>query len=157
MMARRDLVPKEKPRTRGLNRWIPEALEVSGLTHPSVNSVPNTLASPRVAFGMVMVKSELCELTWKSVPPPVRAVACRRAPQRHQRRGDRVLHQNSLQLHHDCAFRDSWSGHTSFAGILGDPLPCCPTALVGTSLILVDRDREPSASGAHEGIAHETL
>src|SRR5215468_4692987 len=64
---------------------------------------------------------------------------------------------NSLQLHHDCAFRDSWSGHTSFAGILGDPLSCCPSALVGTSLVLVDRDREPSASGAHEGIAHETL
>src|SRR5262249_20384812 len=64
---------------------------------------------------------------------------------------------NSLQLQHDCAFQDNWSGHTSFAGILGDPLPCCPTALVGTSLILVDRDREPSASGAHEGIAHETL
>src|SRR5262245_55188093 len=63
----------------------------------------------------------------------------------------------SLQLQHDCAFRDSWSGHTSFASILGDPLPCCPTALVGTSLVLVDRDREPSASGAHEGIAHETL
>src|SRR5260370_40307386 len=32
-----------------------------------------------------------------------------------------------------------------------------PTALVGTSLVLVDRDREPSASGAHERIAHETL
>jgi hypothetical protein len=64
---------------------------------------------------------------------------------------------SSLQLQHDCAFRDSWSGHTSFAGILGDPLPCCPTALVGTSLVLVDRDREPSASGAHERIAHETL
>src|SRR5262249_32871277 len=64
---------------------------------------------------------------------------------------------SSLQLQHDCAFRDSWSGHTSFASILGDPLPCCPTALVGTSLVLVDRDREPSASGAHEGIAHETL
>src|SRR5215472_7085177 len=64
---------------------------------------------------------------------------------------------NSLQLHHDCAFRDSWSGHTSFAGILGDPLSCCPSALVGTSLVLVDRDREPSASGAHEGIAHETF
>src|SRR5215470_875477 len=63
----------------------------------------------------------------------------------------------SLQLQHDCAFRDSWSGHTSFAGILGDPLPCCPSALVGTNLVLVDRDREPSASGAHEGIAHETL
>jgi hypothetical protein len=60
-------------------------------------------------------------------------------------------------LQHDCAFRDSWSGHTSFAGILGDPLPCCPTALVGTSLVLVDRNREPSASGAHERIAHETL
>src|SRR5262245_49889765 len=51
----------------------------------------------------------------------------------------------------------SWSGHTSFAGILGDPLSCCPSALVGTSLVLVDRDREPSASGAHKGIAHETL
>src|SRR6516165_11173240 len=73
-------------------------------------------------------------------------------------RGDSsVLHQNSLQLQHDCAFRDSWSGHTSFAGMLGDPLPCYPTALVGTSLVLVDRDREPTASGAHEGIAHETL
>src|SRR5262249_40914632 len=47
----------------------------------------------------------------------------------------------SLQLQHDRAFRDSWSGHTSFAGIL----------------VLVDRDREPSASGTHEGIAHETL
>src|SRR5262245_58144580 len=65
--------------------------------------------------------------------------------------------QNSLQLQHDRAFRDSWSCHTSFAGILGDPLSCCPSALVGTSLVLVDRDREPSASGAHEGIAHETL
>src|SRR5262249_51974854 len=64
---------------------------------------------------------------------------------------------NSLQLQHDCAFQDSWSGHTSFAGILGDPLPCYPSALVGTSLVLVDRDREPTASGAHEGIAHETL
>src|SRR5262245_8901801 len=63
----------------------------------------------------------------------------------------------SLQLQHDRAFRDSWSCHTSFAGILGDPLPCCPSALVGTSLVLVDRDREPSASGTHEGIAHETL
>src|SRR5262245_29108238 len=67
------------------------------------------------------------------------------------------LHQNSLQLHNDCAFRYRWSGHTSFAGILGDPLPCYPTAFVGTSLVLVDRDREPSASGAHEGIAHKTL
>src|SRR5262249_7162786 len=67
------------------------------------------------------------------------------------------LHQNSPQLHNDCAFRYRWSGHTSFAGILGDPLPCYPIALVGTSLVLVDRDREPSASGAHEGIAHETL
>src|SRR6266436_7578002 len=64
---------------------------------------------------------------------------------------------SSLQLQHDCAFRDSWSGHTSFASILGDPLPCRPSALVGTSLVLVDRDREPSASGAYEGIAHETL
>ena len=26
---------KRKARSRGLNRWIPEALEVSGLTHPS--------------------------------------------------------------------------------------------------------------------------
>src|SRR5262249_3704677 len=69
----------------------------------------------------------------------------------------RPIGTGSLQLQHDCAFRDSWSGHTSFAGILGDPLPCCPSALVGTSLVLVDRDREPSASGAHEGIAHETL
>ena len=34
-----------------------EAREASGLTHQSVNSVPNTLASPRVAFGMAMVKS----------------------------------------------------------------------------------------------------
>src|SRR5260370_4373114 len=73
------------------------------------------------------------------------------------KRGLRVVVVNSLQLQHDCAFRDSWSGHTSFAGILGDPLPCCPTALVGTSLVLVDRNREPSASGAHERIAHETL
>src|SRR6516164_89210 len=64
---------------------------------------------------------------------------------------------NSLQLQHDCAFRESWSRHTSFAGILGDPLSCCPSALVGTSLVMVDRNREPSASGAHEGIAHETL
>src|SRR5262249_7901263 len=69
-----------------------------------------------------------------------------------QRRGD-----NSLQLQHDCAVRDSWSGHTSFAGILDDPLSCYASALVGTSLVLVDRDREPSASGAHEGIADETL
>src|SRR5260221_13084068 len=44
-----------------------------------------------------------------------------------RRRGLRVVVVNSLQLQHDCAFRDSWSGHTSFAGILGDPLPCCPT------------------------------
>src|SRR5260370_15686035 len=80
---------------------------------------------------------------------------CRMAARR--RRGLRVVVVNSLQLQHDCAFRDSWSGHTSFAGILGDPLPCCPTALVGTSLVLVDRNREPSASGAHERIAHETL
>ena len=34
-----------------------EAREASGLTHQSLNSVPNTLASPRVAFGMAMVKS----------------------------------------------------------------------------------------------------
>src|SRR5215471_15534629 len=78
-------------------------------------------------------------------------------PRRRQRRGEAGATPNSLQLQHDCAFRDSWSAHTSFAGILGDPLPCCPSALVGTSLVLVDRDREPSASGAHEGIAHETL
>src|SRR5262249_38265848 len=70
---------------------------------------------------------------------------------------DRSVLVFSLQLQHDCAFRDHWSGHTSFAGILGDPLPCYPTALVGTSLVLIDRDREPSASGAHERIAHETL
>src|SRR5215510_15181834 len=75
-------------------------------------------------------------------------------PMRCQRR---CGYTHSLQLQHDCAFQDNWSGHTSFAGILGDPLPCYPTALVGTSLILVDRDREPPASGAHEGIAHETL
>ena len=31
-----------------------EAREASGLTHQSVSSVPNTLASPRVAFGMAM-------------------------------------------------------------------------------------------------------
>src|SRR5215475_6906053 len=42
--------------------------------------------------------------------------------------------------------------------IVGRATPvCCASALVGTSLVLVDRDREPSASGAHEGIAHETL
>src|SRR6266481_1074268 len=68
--------------------------------------------------------------------------------------------QDSLQLQHDCAFRDSWSGHTSSAGILGDPLPCCPTALVGTSLVLVDRDREPSnqhAVGAARSCAPPAL
>src|SRR5262249_9658549 len=46
---------KRKAPVAGLERWIPEALEVSGLTHPSVNSVPKTLASPRVAFGMPIV------------------------------------------------------------------------------------------------------
>src|SRR5262249_39163094 len=40
------------------------------------------------------------------------------------------------------SFRDSGPGQTSFAGILGDPLSCCPSALVGTSLVMVDRDRE---------------
>src|SRR5262249_24581225 len=73
------------------------------------------------------------------------------------RASSEVLVFSSLQLQHHCAVRDSWSGHTSFGSILGDPLPCRPRALVGTSLVLVDRDREPSASGAHEGIAHETL
>src|SRR5260221_3508232 len=43
-------------------------------------------------------------------------------------RGLRVVVVNSLQLQPDCAFRDSWSGHTRFAGILGDPLPCWPAA-----------------------------
>jgi hypothetical protein len=33
-------------------RWIPEALEVSGLTHRQSNSVPETLASPVVAFSI---------------------------------------------------------------------------------------------------------
>src|SRR5215510_13053333 len=78
-------------------------------------------------------------------------------PRRRQRRGEAGVTPNSLLLQHDCAFRDSWSAHTSFASILGDPFPCRPSALVGTSLVLVDRDREPTASGAHEGIAHETL
>jgi hypothetical protein len=49
-----DSGPKEKPRLlqgQGL-RWIPEALEVSGLTHRQSNSVPETLASPVVALSM---------------------------------------------------------------------------------------------------------
>src|SRR5262249_7752834 len=74
-----------------------------------------------------------------------------------QRRSERGATPNSLQLQNDGAFAETSAGHTSFAGILGDPLSCCPSALVGTSLVLVDRDREPSASGPHEGIAHETL
>src|SRR5262249_25548218 len=94
---------------------------------------------------------------WASFLNDSARTASKRVSEASQRRGGSGATPNSLQLHDDCAFQDSWSAHTSFAGILGDPLPCCPTALVGTSLVLVDRDREPSASGAHEGIAHETL
>src|SRR5215470_9313032 len=61
----------------------------------------------------------------------------------------RVLH----QIHFNCSMTvpSEIVGRPTlvFAGILGDPLPCCPSALLGTSLVLVDRDREPS----HEGIA----
>src|SRR5215813_11382226 len=33
-------------------------------------------------------------------------------PRRRQRRGEAGATPNSLQLQHDCAFRDSWSAHT---------------------------------------------
>jgi hypothetical protein len=43
------VVRKEKPQTWGLKVDPREALEVCGLTHPSIIPVPKTLASPRVA------------------------------------------------------------------------------------------------------------
>src|ERR1035437_2919175 len=64
---------------------------------------------------------------------------------------------NSLRMQNDHAFRDGRCGGASFAGVLTDPIPCHPNALVGAGLVLVDGHREPAASGADQGIAHKTL
>ena len=64
---------------------------------------------------------------------------------------------NSLQLQNDRAFRDGRRGGANVPGVLTDPIPCHPNALVGAGLVLIDRYREPAASGADQGIAHKTV
>ena len=44
----------------------------------------------------------------------------------------------SLQLQNDRALRDGRCRSASFAGVLTDPIPCHPNALVGAGLVLVD-------------------
>src|ERR1700693_5680627 len=58
---------------------------------------------------------------------------------------------NSLQMQDDRAFRNSRCGDASIAGVLTDPFPRYPNALVGAGLVLEDGQRNPTVSGADQG------
>ena len=52
------------------------------------------------------------------------------------------------QLEDYRAFRDGRTGGAEIAGILCDPIPCYPNALVGAGLAPVDGHRKPATRAA---------